>query len=338
MMSSPRVASLPRTGVMAALAALLAVVVLASLALGSDHLSLTAVVDGLRHTGPPTDASVVWGSRIPRTLIGLLVGAGLGVAGMVMQGHTRNPLADPGLFGVSAGAALAVVLGVYILHVHSAEATVWFALAGALVASVAVFGVAAAGSSVASPVPLALAGTAVSALLDAFTSFVVLSDRDSLNTYRLWSVGSLAGRQLSVAAVVWPIMLGGLVLAVINVRSLDNLALGDHMARGLGENVLAARAVGLGAITLLTAGATAAAGPVGFVGLTVPHVARAAVGTGHRWAIPAAALIGASLVLAADVVGRLIAGESEIEVGIVLALLGGPIFVLIARRRKLVTL
>lgn len=320
------------------LAVLLALLILASLALGSDHLSLGAVLDGLRHDGTEAQDAVAWGSRVPRTVLGVLVGGGLGVAGTVMQGHTRNPLADPGLFGVSAGAGLAVVLGVYLLHITSTGPTVWLALIGALIASVAVFAVAAVGSGAAGPVPLALAGTAVSALLLAITSFVVLSDRASLNAYRLWVVGSLAGRQLNVAAAVWPVMLVGLVLAVANVRSLDTLSLGDEMARGLGENVLVARIVGLGAITLLTAGATAAAGPIGFVGLTVPHAARALVGTGHRWLIPATLLIGASLVLAADTVGRLIAGEGEVEVGIVLALLGGPVFVLVARRRSLAEL
>jgi iron complex transport system permease protein len=331
--SGRRALVIRRSGAILVMAALLVVAILASLAFGSDRLSLGAVI-----AGTPADNAVVWGSRVPRTAIGLMVGAGLGVAGTVMQGQTRNPLADPGLFGVSSGAALAVVLGVYIFGVNDAEATVWFALAGALIASVAVFSVTAVGGAAASPVPLALAGTAVSALLDAFTSFVVLADRNSLNAYRLWVVGSLSGRQLHVVAVVWPVMAAGLILAIANVRSLDARALGDDMARGLGENVFLARAVGLGSITLLTAGAVAAAGPIGFVGLTVPHAARAVVGSGHRWTIPAAALIGAILVLVADVVGRLIAGQSEIEVGIVLALIGGPIFVAIARRRSLAAL
>lgn len=312
--------------------------VTASLALGSDRLSIGAVVAGLRHLGTRADDAVVWGSRVPRTLIGLLVGGSLGIAGTVMQGHTRNPLADPGLFGVSAGAGFAVVLGVYVFHVGGSGPTVWFALAGALVASVAVFAVAAAGSATADPVPLALAGTAVSALLFAVTSFIVLSDRASLNAYRLWVVGSLAGRQLNVVEAVWPVMLAGLIFAVGNMRSLDALSLGDEMARGLGENILVSRVVGLAAITLLAAGATAAAGPIGFVGLTVPHVARAMVGTGHRWVVPAAMLLGAALVLAADTLGRLVAGQAEIEVGIVLAVIGGPVFVAIARRRSLAAL
>ncbi|MGU3409628.1 FecCD family ABC transporter permease [Microbacterium sp. M1A1_1b] len=316
----------------------LAVTVVLSMVLGSNQIGTGRVLAGLLHTGSSTDEAIVWGSRVPRTLIGATVGAALGVAGLLMQGHTRNPLADPGLFGVSAGAGLAVVLGVYVFGITSTGVTVWFALAGAVVASVVVFSVTIAGSGTASPVPLALAGAAVSALLGAVTSFIVLTDQDSLDAYRLWVVGSLSGRQLDVLGATWPFLVVGLVLAVANVRALDALGLGTDLARGLGENLLVARLVGLGGITLLAAGATAAAGPIGFVGLTVPHVARALVGTGHRWALPASALLGAALVLLADVIGRLIGGFAEVEVGIVLAVIGGPVFVAVARRRSLVAL
>ncbi len=327
-----------RTAVVVGLVGVLALVAVASMLLGSNRIGVDQVLAGLTRTGSGTDEAIVWGSRIPRTLIGAAVGAALGIAGLLMQGHTRNPLADPGLFGVSAGAGLAVVLGVYVFGVTSTGATVWFALAGAMVASVVVFSVTIAGSGTASPVPLALAGAAVSALLGALTSFVVLTDQDSLDAYRLWVVGSLAARQLDVLAAVWPFLLVGLVLAVWNTRALDALGLGSDLARGLGEDVLVARLVGLGGITLLAAGATAAAGPIGFVGLTVPHVARALVGTGHRWTLPVSALVGAALVLFADVVGRLVGGFSEVEVGIVLAVIGGPVFVAVARRRSLVSL
>ncbi|MFJ3383658.1 MULTISPECIES: FecCD family ABC transporter permease [unclassified Curtobacterium] len=316
----------------------LALVVVASMLLGSNQIGVDQVFAGLVHTGSSTDEAIVWGSRIPRTAIGAAVGAALGIAGLLMQGHTRNPLADPGLFGVSAGAGLAVVIGVYVFGITNTGVTVWFALAGAVVASVVVFSVTIAGSGTASPVPLALAGAAVSALLGALTSFLVLTDRDSLDAYRLWVVGSLSGRQIDVLQAVWPFLVAGLVLAVLNVRSLDALGLGADLAKGLGENVLVARLVGLGGITLLAAGATAAAGPIGFVGLTVPHVARALVGTGHRWALPASALLGAALVLLADVIGRLVGGFAEVEVGIILAVIGGPVFVAVARRRSLVAL
>jgi len=327
-----------RVLVIVGLLVVLAAVAVASMLLGSNRIGVDRVLDGLTRTGSSTDEAIVWGSRIPRTFIGAAVGAALGIAGLLMQGHTRNPLADPGLFGVSSGAGLAVVIGVYVFGVTSTGATVWFALVGAVVASVVVFSVTIAGSGTASPVPLALAGAAVSALLGALTSFVVLTDQDSLDAYRLWVVGSLAARQLDVLGAVWPFLVAGLVLAVLNVRALDALGLGTELAKGLGENIVVARLVGLGGITLLAAGATAAAGPIGFVGLTVPHVARALVGTGHRWTLPVSALVGASLVLLADVVGRLVGGFAEVEVGIVLAVIGGPMFVAVARRRSLVSL
>ncbi|MGP2438651.1 FecCD family ABC transporter permease [Streptomyces sp. JW3] len=334
----PRPTRASRAGALLALCAVLALCCLASVLLGSNRLAPAAVLHGLLHPGSGTDAAVVYGSRVPRTVIGLLVGVCLGVGGAVMQGHTRNPLADPGLFGVSAGAGLAVVLGIVAFGVSGGAASVGFALAGALVASLAAFAVTVAGSGTASPVPLALAGTAVSALLGAFTSFLTLADRESLRSYQLWVVGSLSGRQLDDIWAAVPFAAAGLVLAALNVRALDNLALGEELARGLGENLLVARAVGLTAITLLTAAATAAAGPIAFVGLVVPHLARALVGAGHRWLLPAAALTGALLVLGADIVGRLIGGFAEIQVGIVLAVLGGPFFVAVARRRSLVSL
>lgn len=322
------------------LALLIAVVVLclASILLGSNRLAPAAVLHGLLHPGSGTDAAVVYGSRIPRTVIGLIAGVCLGVGGVVMQGHTRNPLADPGLFGVSAGAGLAVVLGIVAFGVSGTGASVGLALGGALVASLAAFAITVAGSSTASPVPLAIAGTAVSALLTAITSFLTLADRDSLRAYQLWVVGSLSGRQLGEVWGTLPFAAAGLLLAALNVRALDNLALGEELARGLGENLLAARGTGLAAITFLTAAATAAAGPIAFVGLVAPHLARALVGAGHRRLVPAAALVGCLLVLPADIVGRLVGGYSEVQVGIVLAVIGRPFFVAVARRRSLVTL
>ncbi|WP_435175055.1 FecCD family ABC transporter permease [Actinacidiphila sp. bgisy145] len=321
-----------------ALAVAVAAVCVASLLLGSNPLTPAAVLHGLLHPGSGTDAAVVYGSRVPRTVIGLIAGVCLGVAGSVMQGHTRNPLADPGLFGVSAGAGLAVVLGIVVLGLSGPAASVGLALAGALLASLAAFAITVAGSATANPVPLAIAGTAVSALLGAITSFLTLADRDSLRAYQLWVVGSLSGRQLHDVWATLPFAAAGLLLAALNTRALDNLALGEDLARGLGENLLVARGTGLAAITLLTAAATAAAGPIAFVGLVVPHLARALVGAGHRLLLPAAALVGCLVVLVADIAGREIGGASEVQVGIMLAVVGGPFFVVVARRRSLVSL
>ena len=326
-----------RALVLSSLAAFVVVTALVSLVLGSNLISPAAVFTAL--ADPTQDAgAVVWGSRVPRTVLGLLVGFCLGVAGAVMQGQTRNPLADPGIFGVSAGAALAVVIGVYVLGTSSVLTTLWLALAGAVVASVVVFSVAALGSGLSSPVPLAIAGTAVSALLVAVTSFLVLSDETTLAAYRIWVIGSLSGRTLAGEGAALIFAAVGVVFAVANIRSLNALALGTELASGLGENLLRARVVGLAAITLLTASSVAITGPIGFVGLTAPHVARAVIGGDHRWLLPASGLVGSGVLLACDVVGRLIGGTAEVSVGVVLTVVGGVVFIAIVRRARMVTL
>jgi len=323
--------------VLAGLGVGVVVVVFVSLLLGSNPISPAAVFEGLAH--PDRDVgSVVWGSRVPRTVLGLLVGFCLGVAGAVMQGQTRNPLADPGILGVSAGASLAVVVGVYVLGTSSMFTTLWLALGGAAVASIVVFSVAALGRGLSSPVPLAIAGTAVSALLVAFTSYLVLSDETTLAAYRIWVVGSLSGRTLSGVDAALLFAGAGIVFAIANTRSLNALALGTELASGLGVNLLRARLVGLAAITLLTASAVAITGPIGFVGLTAPHVARAAIGGDHRWLLPASGLIGSCVLLVCDVVGRLIGGNAEVPVGVVLTVLGGVVFIAIVRRTRMAAL
>jgi len=315
------------------LATALVISAMASLAWGSNHLSVGSVMTGL--LDPSHDeGSIVWGSRVPRTVLGLMVGACLGVAGAVMQGQTRNPLADPGLFGVSAGASLAVVVGVYVWDLTSVLAILWLAFTGALLASVAVFTIAALGRGLVSPVPLALAGTAVTALLSAMTSFLVLTDQDTLAAYRIWVVGSLSGRTLDGLGPAMALAALGALLAGVNVRSLDAMALGPELALGLGESLLRARLVGLGAITLLTASAVAVTGPIAFVGLTAPHVARALVGASHARLLPVSACVGATVLLSADVLGRMLRGSSEVSVGVVLSVLGGAAFVLIVRRGR----
>ncbi|HEY0259354.1 MAG TPA: iron ABC transporter permease [Lacisediminihabitans sp.] len=332
---------LPRTRhtpwlVLAAVAGVV-LVAFASLALGSNHLGLGTVIDRLLH--PTEDAgAIVWGSRVPRTVLGALVGACLGIAGAVMQGQTRNPLADPGLFGVSAGASLAVVIGVYTLHTTSTTVVLLLALVGAVAASIVVFSVAALGRGLASPVPLAIAGTAVSALFAAVTSFLVLSDQTTLAAYRVWVVGSLSGRRLDDLGIVLAFVAIGLLLAAVNTRSLDSLALGAEMARGLGESLLRARLVGLGAITLLTAASVAVTGPIGFIGLTAPHIARRMVGGRHARLLPMSAVIGALVLLASDVIGRLIGGLAEVSVGVVLSVIGGVAFVAIVRHGRMAAL
>jgi iron complex transport system permease protein len=309
----------------------------ASLAIGARSIPLGDVWSALVQPAGTQDDVVVRELRLPRTLLGIAVGLALGVAGGLMQGHTRNPLADPGLLGVSAGAAFAVCLAVYGFGTSSVSGSVWFGLAGALVASVAVFVLGTLGDG-GTPVTLALAGAAVSALLAALTSALVLLDQTTLDAYRFWVVGSLVGRGDDVLAQVLPFLAAGLLLALVNAPALNTLHLGDDVARGLGQRVGLARLTGVAAVTLLTGAAVAVTGPIAFVGLVVPHVARSFTGPDHRWLLPYAGLLGALLLVASDVIGRVLARPSELPVGLVLAFVGGPFFVALVRRRRLVAL
>ncbi|GAA1545147.1 iron chelate uptake ABC transporter family permease subunit [Kribbella lupini] len=318
-----------------ALLLLLLLVVLAfgaSLALGSRWLGADAVVKALFEPSGSDADVIVRDLRLPRTVVAVLIGSCLGVAGALMQGHTRNALAEPGIFGVSSGAALAVVLGLQLGIADSIRTTVWFALVGALAATFVVQRLATRGSG-ATPVGLALTGAAVAALLGAFTSAIVLLDADTLDSYRFWAVGSVAGRGLDVAVQVLPFAVVGLLLAVVNARDLDLLALGDDVAAGLGLSIRRARFVGLLAIGLLTAAGVAACGPIGFLGLLAGHVARRVFGARNSWLIPAAGLTGAAALILADLVGRLVGGAGEVQAGVVLGLVGAPLFVLVVRRR-----
>jgi iron complex transport system permease protein len=311
---------------------------LASVAIGSKEIGLGAVLHALFTPSGLADDVVIRALRVPRTLIGIAAGVALGVGGSLMQGHTRNPLADPGILGVTHGAAFAVVLSIFAFGVTTLNGYVWSAFTGALVASVVVFGLGSAGRAGPTPVTLALAGAAVSALMHALVSALVLIDRQSLDAFRFWQVGSIAGRDLTVLTQVLPFLLAGLVLALVNAPGVNALALGEDVARSLGQRVLLTRVVGVAAITLLVGGAVAACGPISFIGLVVPHVARAVTGPDHRWLLPYSGLIGAALLLIADVLGRVVARPDELEVGIVTALVGAPFFIALVRRKKMVRL
>jgi iron complex transport system permease protein len=311
----------------------------ASVAYGTKSIPPATVWDALWHYDPGVnDHLIVRTLRIPRTVVGLGVGAALGLAGGVMQGVTRNPLADPAILGIESGAALAVVIGIYSFGIGSLTGYVWFAFAGAAAASIVVYALGSLGRGGATPVKLALAGAALAALLSSLTSAILLLDVDTLDQFRFWIVGSLAGRDATVAAQVVPFLLVGAVLALASARSLNTLALGDDVARSLGQRVQLTRAAAALSVVVLCGAATAAAGPIGFVGLTVPHVARAVVGPDYRWILPWSLVLGPTLLLGADVVARLVVRPGELQVGIVTALLGAPFFIALVRRRKLAEL
>lgn len=321
-----------------ALTAALAVLALASLAIGSRPLAPDTVWRVL--FGPDgSDASVIVHQlRLPRTLLGVLVGVALGLSGALMQGHTRNPLADPGLLGVTAGASFAVVAAIKFLHVTSPLGYVWFAMLGAVIASVVVFAIGAGATGSPSPLALLLAGSAVTALLLSLTTSLLVNDTQTINNYRFWIVGSLAGRGMSVVAEIAPFVVVGAVIALMHSPALNLLSLGDDVARGLGQHVGRARVVGLTATMLLAGAATAACGPIAFLGLVVPHLARLVTGPDYRFLMPYSALLGAIMLLGADILGRVLARPGELQVGIVLAAIGGPAFIALVRRRRLSSL
>ena len=281
-----------------------------------------------------TIAQAAVAKRIPRTVLAMLVGAALGVAGAVMQGMTRNPLADPALLGITPGASLAVVCGLAFFGLTSPAAFTWVAIAGAGASAVFVYVVGSIGRGGATPLKLALAGAVVSAAFTSLISAVLLPRIDVMNSFRFWQVGGVGGANADRILQVLPFLVVGALHCVAATSGLNALALGDDLAAGLGEKVVRTRVIaGLGAV-LLCGAATAAAGPIAFVGLVVPHACRLLAGLDHRWLLPYCAVVGAALLTLADVVGRVVARPDEIDVGIVTALIGAPVFIAIVRRQK----
>ncbi|MGW4038229.1 FecCD family ABC transporter permease [Streptomyces sp. NPDC004778] len=325
----------------AALAALLAVLCLLSIGLGALSIPPGDVIKAL--TGQPTGPrieDVIWSVRIPRTALGLAAGAALGLSGCVMQALTRNPLADPGILGVSAGAAFAIVIAAGVAGIGSLLGYIWFAFAGAMAASVVVYLLGRMGRSGSTPVKLALAGVAVTAVLSSLTSAVVLTDPTALDRFRFWSAGSLADQDASTVLRILPFLGLGALLALASAPALNSLALGDDVAASLGRKLGLVRLQGVVAVTLLTGAAVAVIGPVVFTGLVVPHVARvlaqyAGLGPDHRWLLPLSAALAAGLLLGADILGRVIARPVEVQAGIIVAFIGGPFFIALVRRRRL---
>lgn len=311
----------------------LLVAVLLSLAVGARSIPPSEVFDVLLHGGHSDNAEVIRNMRVPRTLIGLMVGAALAIAGTVLQGITRNPIADPGILGISQGASVGVVLAIAYAGVHSLTGYVWFGFAGAAIASVAVYAIASSGRGGATPVKLALGGAAINALLVSVVSAVLTTKASALDEFRFWQVGSIAGREAEVAQQIWPFLLVGILLVLSVARGLDALALGEDVAKGLGQNVAAVRVVGGIGATVLTGAGVAAAGPIAFIGLAVPHIARAVVGSDHRWVLPMAALIGPVMLLVSDVIGRVLFPPSEVPAGVMTALIGVPFLVALVRRK-----
>ncbi|WP_067479685.1 FecCD family ABC transporter permease [Actinomadura hibisca] len=311
----------------------LSLAVLLSLAVGARPLSLGDAWRGLVDPAAPA-YTVVHQMRLPRTLLALLAGAALGVAGAVMQSLTRNPLADPGILGINTGAAAAVVSAISFLGVSSFAGFVWFAFAGA--GAVAFLLYAVGGGRSATPTRLALAGAALNAALYSYVTAVQLLDTATLDRMRFWIVGSLASAQTPIVLRLAPFIALGLLLAFLLARPMNALAMGDDAAQALGANPARTRAAGIVVITLLCGAATAACGPIAFVGLMVPHLVRTLTGPDLRWLLPYCAVLSPVLMLVADVLGRVVARPSEVQAGVVTVLLGGPVFLYFVRKRRVV--
>lgn len=273
--------------------------------------------------------------RLPRTVLALLVGAALSVSGATMQAITRNPIAEPGILGVSSGAALAVVIGIAFFGLSDPYGFIAFAIVGSGIAAVFVYTVGSLGRGGASPLKLALAGAASSAAFASLTSAILLPRVDVIESFRFWQIGGVGGATWDKIGIVGPFLVAGVFVCMISARDLNSLALGDDLAAGLGSNVLRTRLVSAVGAVVLAGAATSVAGPVAFIGLVVPHVARQLVGSDHRWMLPFSAVGGAGLLLAADVLGRVIARPQEVEVGIVAALIGAPVLIWLVRGQKL---
>ena len=324
----------PRAAWLLAAVVVLAVVCAASLAVGARGLPLTTVWEAITSYNPDDGAHAVVIARIPRTVLGLLAGAALGLAGAAMQGVARNPLADPGILGLNAGAALAVVTGIYVFGISSLTGYIWFAFAGAAAAAAAVYAVASRGRDGATPVKVALAGAAVSAGLFSLVNVILVSSQDTLDRFRFWQVGSIGGRDWSVLLPALPFLAVGAVIVLAGGRILNSLALGDDVARGLGQNVALTRSItGLG-IVLLCGSATALAGPINFVGLVVPHAVRSLTGPDYRWILPFSMVSAPVLLITADIIGRVVLLPGEVPAGIMTALVGAPFFVWLIRRGR----
>jgi iron complex transport system permease protein len=311
----------------------LVLLALASVAFGNREISLDELFAALAgDTNGVGQAAVA--ARVPRTVLALLVGAALALSGATMQAVTRNPLADPGILGVSSGAALAVVIGIAFFGLSDPYGYIGVATLGAAVAAVFVYAIGSLGRGGATPLKLALAGAATSAALSSLVSAVLLPRVDILTTFQFWQIGGVGGAEWDRIGVVAPFLLAGAVIVVLSSRALNTLALGDDLAAGLGTQVRRTRLIAALGAVLLCGAATAVAGPIGFVGLVVPHLCRLLVGSDQRWLLPFTAIAGAGLLVAADVIGRVVARPEEIEVGIVTALIGAPFFIWIVRRQK----
>ncbi|UKA50342.1 Fe(3+)-siderophore ABC transporter permease [Arthrobacter sp. FW305-123] len=324
-------------GLLAAIGAL-AMVLWLSLVVGSKDIDLAALWPAITAYDASPEHVIIHDLRLPRTVTGLAVGVALGLSGALIQALTRNPLADPGILGVNAGAGFFVVLGVAIFGVTTIQEYIWFSFLGAVVATVAVYLIGSRGRGGTTPLRLTLAGVALGAVLGGISSGITLLRPAVFDSMRSWSAGTLSNRTWEILTTVAPFILAGTLIALTMARPLNAVAMGEDTAKALGAIIVRTRIWTIVSVTLLCGAATAAAGPIGFVGLMVPHVARWFVGPDQRWILAYTLVLSPVLLLVSDIVGRIVLRPGEMQVGIITAFVGAPVLIWLIRRRKVSTL
>ncbi len=311
---------------------ILIMILIGSIMLGAAEISPNVVLESVFNFDETSfDHLIIQTVRLPRVLSGVLVGASLAVAGAIMQGLTRNPLASPSILGINAGASFAVVLAVFVLGSPPLSTYAIFAMVGASGAAIIVYGLGSMGRNGATPLRLTLAGVILTAFVSSFTTALLITDQDTLDQIRFWTVGSLAGREWDLLAQTAPYMIAGMIGALLLARQITTISLGDDIANGLGQNTLLVKGLAAVVVVLLAGGAVSLAGPIGFVGLVAPHLVRFLVGVDYRWILPYSALIGSVLVVSGDMIARIIIRPQEVPVGVMMALFGAPFFIYLAR-------
>jgi iron complex transport system permease protein len=313
---------------------ILSIIAMLSLVVGVKIIPFSKVIAYMNHNDLDPITSAIITKRIPRTIFGILAGASLATSGALMQSITRNPIADPSILGVNTGASLFVVMGLAFFNITSANQYIWLSIVGAWLTAFFVYAIASMGKQGATPLKLALSGSAISIALGSFVSTIMLPNNQIMNSFRFWQVGSIGGASMESIKLLLPFFIIGFILSILISQSLDNLALGDELATSLGTNTLLIRILGAFAGVLLCGATTALAGPIGFIGLMVPHIIRSILGNNMKVVLVFSVLIGAIILLGSDIIGRVIGYPSETEVGIVTAILGAPVFITIIRHTK----
>ena len=318
------------TGLVLSIGALL-ICLIASVVYGAADIELSTIYAALTHFDGSAEHLIIRTVRLPRSLIAMTVGAALAVAGAIMQGLTRNPLADPKLLGINSGAVLAVVLAIFLFQVSAVSVYIWFAFLGAGIAAIAVYLLGSLGRGGLTPLKLTLAGAALMFLLDSLALGILILSQRTLDEIRFWWAGSVAGKDLSLFLQILPYMGVGLGLAIALSKPLTALTLGEDVAKGLGLQTTQIKLAAALSVVLLAGSSVAIAGPIGFVGLVVPHIVRFWVGIDYRWILPYTAVFGGILLLLADISARLLIKPQELPVGIMTMLIGAPFFIYLAR-------